>query len=363
MFSRPTAALDDHGKAEYPGDGTTTGGRTVKDALDAGMLAGSWHLKNVTEHHGHGEASTDAYGSEASGMITYSLDGFMSVVIRGRRGGQPLSIAYAGRFSTGPGVVDHLVDVGLPPFDTDQRRYAELVDPDTLRLSTAPLDQARFELTWQRTTGGTRVGHDAATQAWKDLEAGVARRLGVLSDGERTVFCAGVGQRLIQAHEALPVKEQRPFTLGLRPLLEAVWAGSLGDTSAFGAIKTGLGAFYLSEYCNNDRADGPADAREPAAASVLHAARAYLHGGTDFAIFASGEGLESVMRLRAADGEYVEDADEFRAEELRRQLRDLDRIEGYETELRRARFGLDAAATARLRAELRDPLSQLDDLA
>lgn len=75
--------------------------------------------------------------------------------------------------------------------------------------------------------------------------------------------------------------------MSLRPLLDAVWAGALGDTSAFGAIKSGLGTFYLSEYCHSD---GPDYAQGPAAASVLH-------GCTDFALFASCESLEAADRL------------------------------------------------------------------
>ncbi|MGW3601030.1 hypothetical protein [Streptomyces sp. NPDC005146] len=71
------------------------------------------------------------------------------------------------------------------------------------------------------------------------------------------------------------------------PLLDAVWAGALGDTSAFRAIKSGLGTFYLGEYCHND---GPDYAQGPAAASVLH-------GCTDFALFASCESLEAADRL------------------------------------------------------------------
>ncbi|SEO46313.1 lipocalin-like domain-containing protein [Actinacidiphila rubida] len=334
----------------------------MKHTIDAGTLAGSWRLKSVTEHHGHGEASRNAYGSEASGMISYSPDGFMSVVIRGRREGRPLTIAYAGRYSTGAGVLTHLVHVGIPPFDSDQRRYAELIDADTLRLSTAPLDQARFELTWQRVANGAPTRPEVWAVAWKALDAEVARRLAESSDGERTVFSAGVAQRLLRAHEALPLRAQRSFTLSLRPLLSAVWAGALGDTSAFGAVKSGLGTFYLSEYCHNDGTDGPDDAREPAAAAILHAARAYLHGCTDFALFTSGEALEAAPRLPGDEGGYAEDPDEFRAEELRRQLRDLDRITAYATDLRGARFGLASSRTARLRTELQDPLSRPDDL-
>lgn len=199
------------------------------------------------------------------------------------------------------------------------------------------------------------------TETWKELDAVLARRLAGSSDGERAVFCAGVAERLMRAHEALPRRDRHEFTLSLRPLLDAVWAGATGDASAFDAIKRGLAAFYLSDYCHN-RPDGPVDALEPAAAAVLNAARAYMHGCTDFAVFTSGEALEAVIRRVGEEGEFAEDPDEFRVEELRRQLRDLDRIGPHAVDLRRARFGLDGTVVARLRTALLLPLSLGDDL-
>lgn len=200
------------------------------------------------------------------------------------------------------------------------------------------------------------------THVWKELDASVAGRLATASEGERAVFAAGVAQRLLQAHEALPAREQREFTLGMRPLLDAVWAGALGDATAFGAIKRGLGAFYVSDYCHNDGENGPDDADEPAAAAVLHAANAYVHGCGDFAVFASGRAVEAVDELARDAEDFADDPDELLAEELRRQLRDLDLIAPHATELRRARFGLDLATVAALRTALQPPLSQPDDL-
>ncbi|MET8405558.1 hypothetical protein [Streptomyces sp900116325] len=137
--------------------------------------------------------------------------------------------------------------------------------------------------------------------------------------------------------------------MSLRPLLDAVWAGALGDTSAFGAIKSGLGTFYLSEYCHND---GPDYAQGPAAASVLH-------GCTDFALFASCESLEAADRL-ARGGRGVHRGPRGTAPPAEGPG---PRIARYRAQLRRARFGLDPSAMARLRVELRNPLSQPEDLA
>jgi hypothetical protein len=198
---------------------------------------------------------------------------------------------------------------------------------------------------------------------WKDLDSAVAGRLGGASDGERAVFCAAVAQRLMLGHEALSAEERRPFTLGLRPLLDAVWAGALGDATAFGGIKRGLGTYYLGPYCHNEGPDGPDDADEHAAAAVLHAAEAYMHGCCDFALFVSGHAIEAATDpFPPEDGTAAGDPDEARAEELRRQLRDLDLIATEAPTLRRARFGLTPATTARLRETLRAPLSRVDDL-
>ncbi|WP_405583705.1 hypothetical protein [Streptomyces sp. NBC_01190] len=200
------------------------------------------------------------------------------------------------------------------------------------------------------------------THVWKELDAEVAGRLGAVSEGERAVFATGVAQRLIQAHEAQPTADQRVFTLSLRPLLEAVWSAALGDATAFGTIKQGLGAFYVSDYCHNDGRHGPDDADEPAAAAVLHAAHAYMHGCADFAVFASGRAVEVVDELAQEADDFAADPDELRAEELRRQLRDLDLITPHATALRRARFGLPPATSTQLRTALRPPLSLPDDL-
>lgn len=200
---------------------------------------------------------------------------------------------------------------------------------------------------------------------WKDLDATVNGRLAAASEGERAVFAAGVAERLHQAHEALPAAARREYTVGLRPLLDAVWDGALGQGAAFDTVKRGLGAHYLSDYFHNRGDGGPDDADEPAAAAVLHAAEAYLHGCADFAVRAGGRAVEAAHRAAygsaAADG-FADDPDEIVAEELRRQLRDLDLIARHAPTLRRARFGLAHATTAHLHPTLRVPLSRRDDL-
>ncbi|MGW7672688.1 lipocalin-like domain-containing protein [Streptomyces sp. NPDC054775] len=118
--------------------------------INAETLQGSWRLTDVREHQRDAQIFGDAYGHHVHGSIMYSLDGHMSVVIRGERAGEPLYVAYAGTYEVHAERIIHKVDVGVPPFDIDQVRYAQMTDDDTLRLATASEGEPRFELTWQR---------------------------------------------------------------------------------------------------------------------------------------------------------------------------------------------------------------------
>ncbi|MGW0332055.1 hypothetical protein ACWD0J_09330 [Streptomyces sp. NPDC003011] len=189
-------------------------------------------------------------------------------------------------------------------------------------------------------------------------------RLEAASSSERAVFAAGVAERLLSWHEALPEDEQAPFTLSMRPLLDSVWEGVLGDSTAFTAINRAVATYMLSDYCHNDGQDGPDDADEPAAAAVLYAAHAYLYGCTDFAVWASGRAVDAVDQrleyLAEQEEDDLPDPDEALIGELQRQLRDLDLIAERSADLRHAKFGLPIDTSVRLRVELRAPLSLRD---
>ncbi|OIJ85133.1 hypothetical protein BIV25_44870 [Streptomyces sp. MUSC 14] len=190
----------------------------------------------------------------------------------------------------------------------------------------------------------------------------VEKRLKAASSGERGVFAAGVAERLMSWHEALPADEQAPFTVSLRPLLNSVWEGVLGDPTAFSAVKRGVAEYMLSEYCHNDGQDGPDDADESAAAAALYAAHAYLFGCQEFAVWTSSRAVEAIdhrlQYLAEEEGdEDLPDPDEALAAELQRQLRDLDLIARYSAELRHSGLGLAVDTSSRLRVELRAPLS------
>ncbi|MFI1286447.1 hypothetical protein ACH4U5_37785 [Streptomyces sp. NPDC020858] len=196
---------------------------------------------------------------------------------------------------------------------------------------------------------------------WQEVSASVEKRLAAASSGERKVFAAGIAERLLSWHEALPTEEQAPFTMSLRPLLNSVWEGVLGDATAFTAVKRGVAEYMLSDYCHNDGQDGPDDADEHAAAATLE--HTYLFGCNDFAVWASGRAVDAVDQhleyLAEQDGDLPE-PDEALIAELQRQLRDLDLIENYSKDLRYSNMGLPIDTSIRLRAELRMPLSSRD---
>ncbi|MFF2548052.1 hypothetical protein ACFVUY_36575 [Kitasatospora sp. NPDC058063] len=212
-------------------------------------------------------------------------------------------------------------------------------------------------------------------ETWQSLSGVVAQRLAAASSSERKVFAAGVAERLLGAHEALPEGERAPFTLSLRPLLNSVWEGALGDTTAFKAVNRAMAGYMLSEYCHNDGQDGPDDADEDAAATVLLAANSYLYGVAEFAVWASRRAVEIVHRRAEShspgqilahihDGVDLPDLENAPVPdllaELRRQLRDLDLIAGWAEHIRYSQLGLPIDVSIRLRVELRGPLSVRD---
>ncbi|MFJ3880862.1 hypothetical protein ACIPW5_25870 [Streptomyces sp. NPDC090077] len=187
--------------------------------------------------------------------------------------------------------------------------------------------------------------------------------MAAMSSSERAVFAAGAAERLMRWHEALPEEERAPFTISLRPLLNSVWEGSLGDSTAFTAVKRGVAEYMLCDYCHNDGQDGPEDADDNAAAATLYAAHAYLFECRDFAVWASRRAVDAVdeqLEHLAEQEEDLPDLDEATVAELQRQLRDLDLIANHSKDLRLASLGLPIDTSIRLRVELQTPLSRRD---
>jgi hypothetical protein len=61
-----------------------------------------------------------------------------------------------------------------------------------------------------------------------DVQDEVRRRLQQLPDDARRAFAVSCAARLMAQHEQLPASEQRLFTIGWRPILDAIWSGLAG---------------------------------------------------------------------------------------------------------------------------------------
>lgn len=142
--------------------------------------------------------------------------------------------------------------------------------------------------------------------------------------------------------------------------------------TAFKAVNRAMTGYMLSEYCHIDGQDGPDDADEDAASTVLLAAETYLYGLAEFAVWASRRAVEVVHRraephspeqilAHIHDGAHLPDLENALVPnllaELRHQLRDLDLIAGRAEDIRHSELGLPIDVSVRLRVELYGPLS------
>lgn len=144
--------------------------------MEASALIGTWRLvqwRAVSTDDAGEEAVTYPMGKDLDGLIHYTEDGRMSVLIAAagrepfatddvlggsldeRAGAQASFIAYAGSYTVRDGVVTHRLEISSFPnwAGTDQVRYATC-DGDRLVLSTGPMltsgTRRRSELTWTR---------------------------------------------------------------------------------------------------------------------------------------------------------------------------------------------------------------------
>ncbi|MFJ5541017.1 hypothetical protein [Micromonospora chalcea] len=187
---------------------------------------------------------------------------------------------------------------------------------------------------------------------WQILSLQVRSRLLAADAGTAVAFAAITAERLMRLDP-----QGLPFTRSLRPLLDLVWRAAAGDQTAFKPIAVTLGEFYRSEYCHNDRQDGPDDADDDPAAATLFAAKCYLHGEPVFAAHVAGRAIDAVeYRMELASEDYtgaepVNSGAELLAE-VRQQLADLDALAPYAAKLSSARFGLRVDEQKRLLAVL-----------
>jgi hypothetical protein len=161
----------------------------------------------------------------------------------------------------------------------------------------------------------------AERRTWGEIAQEELARLGLLDsstvqeeqrgllDGmqyeQRTAFAASVAERLLGAHEALPAERQKPYTLGWRPLLDSIWRALAGNYQEFYEISAALARFYLSPQHHCEGQDGPDEANDDAVMATYYAAECFLHGCTDFAIWASISGTEAAFRLAEHDEAWL----------------------------------------------------------
>jgi hypothetical protein len=132
----------------------TTDGEPV---LCHAQLTGTWRLRDVTAARDGGPVARP-FGRAPQGLITYTADGWMSVMIlpSGESGVAP--ICYAGRAELADGAVSHIVEVGSAPYGagTVQTRRARLDPAGHLLLVVPPgvADPEAITLRWAKASVG-----------------------------------------------------------------------------------------------------------------------------------------------------------------------------------------------------------------
>jgi hypothetical protein len=80
-----------------------------------------------------------------------------------------------------------------------------------------------------------------------DVQEQVREQLGRLPMRARKTFAVLCAERLMVRHQNLPQAEQRPFTLGWRPALDAIWEGLNTENEDYiRQVEAALDAFYAS---------------------------------------------------------------------------------------------------------------------
>ena len=186
---------------------------------------------------------------------------------------------------------------------------------------------------------------------WQRLRDEVASRLADAERGTAVAFAAITAERLMRLDP-----QQRPFTQGLRPLLDLIWRAAAGDSTAFKPIAVALGQFYISEFCHNDGPAGPDDADDDPAAAVLYAAECYMHASQRFAILVASRGMDAAdhwVQLSTGYARYdYANVEAAVAAEARRQIATLDALTALTQQLSHARTGLPEKESEHLKAQL-----------
>ena len=143
-----------------------------------------------------------------------------------------------------------------------------------------------------------------------DVRAQIAARLEQLLPSARQAFALSCAERLMRRHQSQPPQEQRPFTLGWRPALDAIREGLIAETGeSTRLVSEALDAFHKSPYDHADGPDGPDDADEHAASASIYACECYLSGDPQLAFWASSRAIDAAFSI--ADDELQLDPNDF----------------------------------------------------
>lgn len=153
--------------------------------------------------------------------------------------------------------------------------------------------------------------HGRGLLFFSDVTDDSQRRLHALPIIARKAFAVACAERLLTRHEQLPAPEQRPFTLGWRPTIDAIWtdlAAPAADNAQI--ISDTLADFYASPYNHADGPDGPQDADDDAAAACIYAAECFESGVLAHAAWAASSAIGAAF-LRADESPHLNPTDEM----------------------------------------------------
>ena len=135
--------------------------------------------------------------------------------------------------------------------------------------------------------------HGRGLLFFSDVTNDSQRRLYALPAVARKAFAVACAERLLTRHEQLPASEQRPFTLGWRPTIDAIWADLAAPAEGNEQIiSAALADFYASSYNHADSPDGPEEADDDAAAACIYAAECFESGAVDPAMWAASRAID-----------------------------------------------------------------------
>jgi len=108
------------------------------------------------------------------------------------------------------------------------------------------------------------------------------------------LYAVAPAQRLMAAHDGLPMTEQSEYSRSWRPVLESIWSYAAGNDAAWYPISHAIGHYLLSPQNHNEGQDGPDDADQDEVAATIFAANAVIHGLIGFAELAAGRATDAI---------------------------------------------------------------------